>query len=79
MSRATLNALLRDYCHVQKMIDEGDNWAVKTANNAKELGSKANLVEEIIREAKKLGGNNANVANNNKVRGGRKTRKARRY
>ena len=54
MSLDTLKGLLDHYCHVSKMIKDGDNWAVKTENDRKALGSKANLLEEIIYEARNL-------------------------
>jgi hypothetical protein len=54
MSRATLESLLGNYCEVNKMIASGNNWAVKTANDRKALGSKANLIEEIVLEARRL-------------------------
>jgi len=54
MSLASLKGLLDHYCHVSKMIKDGDDWAVKTENDRKALGSKANLLEEIIYEARNL-------------------------
>jgi len=54
MSLDTLKGLLDHYCHVSKMIKDGDDWAVKTENDRKALGSKANLLEEIIYEARNL-------------------------
>lgn len=80
MSRSTLESLLGNYCEVNKMIASGNNWAVKTANDRKEMGSKANLIEEIILEARRL--KNANfkapfrgASRKNKASKQRKTRR----
>jgi hypothetical protein len=54
MSLDTLKGLLVHYCHVSKLIENGDAWAVKTEKDRKALGGKANLLEEIIYEARNL-------------------------
>jgi len=54
MSLATLKSLLNDYAHVCELIKKEDKWAVRTENDNEEVGSKANLLEEIIIEARRL-------------------------
>ena len=54
MSLNTLKALLGNYCDSCQQIEKGDNWASAHQNDRKTLGSKANLLEEIIYEARKL-------------------------
>ena len=78
MSREVLKRLLGNYCEVQKMIENGNNWAVRTANNTKELGSKAQLVEEIIYEVKKMNKNKNNIRGDTRKKATNKKRKTRR-
>ena len=78
----TFEALLNDWCTLNKQLDEIEKKYPKTPEEKewidkqgerKVLGSKANLIEEIVFEAKKLQG----VRNPHRNGGSRKVRRSR--